>query len=141
MTLDRRALVLLPFLLAATPALGDEIPNLVGTWKATAYAVHLGSNPYRPTEGTGANFPEAALEFTFIVSEQHDRRFAGELNGGDFKETFIGMLQPDNGGGIILDEDGRYDFTLRDANTIESCYAHSYPKSKVVACYSLIRQN
>jgi len=143
MFLDRRALVALPLLalLAGSPAAAQDVPNLVGTWKGSTYAVHIGANPYRTAQGRGVNFPENLVEFTYTITEQHGTRFAGEMVGVDFSETIIGMLRPDNGGGIMLDDDGRYDFTLRDANTIEWCYAHSYPTSKVLACWSLTREN
>lgn len=141
MPFDRRALTLLPLLalLAATPAAGQEVPNLIGTWKGGAYAVHIGANPYRTAPGKAVNFPDEVIAFTYTITEQHGGRFAGEMTGGNFAETVIGMLRPDNSGGIMLDDDGRYDFTLRDENTIEWCYSHSYPTSKVVACWTLTR--
>jgi len=143
MPLDRSALAAFSLLafLAAAPAAAQEVPNLVGTWKGTTYAVHIGANPYRVAQGNAVMFPENLVEFTYVITEQHGSRFAGEMSGGNFKETVIGMLRPDNGGGIILDDDGRYDFVLRDANTIEWCYAHSYPTSKVLACWTSTRQN
>ena len=45
-------------LLLAGPARAEDPPNLVGTWKGIAHAVHIGSNPYRVAEKAGPNFPE-----------------------------------------------------------------------------------
>jgi hypothetical protein len=120
-------------------AASQEIPNLVGTWKGTAYAVHVGLTPYRPGEANTANFSPNPIEFTYSVKEQHGNRFAGESSGGGTNETLIGALQPDNRGGIMLDNDGQYLFTMIDPNSMDVCYSHQYPMSKVVSCYRLIR--
>ena len=77
--------------------------------------------------------------FTFAITGQQGNRFAGESSSGEFRETLVGALRPDNEGGVILDDDGRYDFTLRDADTLDLCYSHSSQTSRVVACYTVTR--
>jgi hypothetical protein len=114
-------------------------PNLQGTWKGTAYAVHIGSNPYRTPDRNGPNLPENGVEFTYTITEQQGNRFAGTSSGGKFSETVIGAISPDNRTGIMLDDDGTYTFTLRNSNTIDLCYQHSFATSRVVACYSVTR--
>ncbi len=120
-------------------AWADDPPTLVGTWKGNAYAVQIGANPYRPEEGTGPSFPSAGIEFSFAITEQKGNRFAGTSSGGPRGETLIGAISPDNRTGVILDDDGEYAFTIRDAETLDVCYRHSIPKSRVVACYGLKR--
>jgi hypothetical protein len=88
-----------------------QTPNLVGTWKGTAYAVFLGSNPYRPSENRAANFPSAPLEFTFTIKEQHENRFSGDSTAGGRIEQLVGAISPDNRSGVVLDDDGQYLFT------------------------------
>ena len=125
---------------AAQPAAADEIPNLVGTWKGMAKAVHVGPTPYRVAEGNGPTFGSNEIEFVYVVKEQQDSRFAGETVG-KFTETFVGALAPPAyRTGVFVDEDGSYDFTLRDPTTIDLCYHHVYPTSKVVACFTLTKQ-
>ena len=125
---------------AALPAAADEIPNLVGTWKGMAKAVHVGPTPYRVAEGNGPTFGSNEIEFVYVVKEQQDSRFAGETVG-KFTETFVGALAPPAyRTGVFVDEDGSYDFTLRDPATIDLCYHHVYPTSKVVACFTLTKQ-
>ena len=125
---------------AALPAAADEIPNLVGTWKGMAKAVHVGPTPYRVAEGNGPTFGSNEIEFVYVVKEQQDSRFAGETVG-KFTETFVGALEPPAyRTGVFVDEDGSYDFTLRDPATIDLCYHHVYPTSKVVACFTLTKQ-
>jgi hypothetical protein len=88
----------------------------------------------------GANFPDNFIEFTYVVKQQEGTRFAGETEG-KFTENFIGMLKPpEYRSGIFIDDDGQYDFTLRDDTTIDMCYWHQYPTSKVVACWTLTKQ-
>ncbi len=121
----------------ALPAAAQEI-NLVGTWKGTASAVHIGATPYRAAEGAGVNFSEG-IEYTYVISQQKGNRFAGELSGGKIKETIIGAVLPDNRGGIILDDDGHNNFVMIDSNTMDVCYHHQKAASKVVACLRLTR--
>src|SRR5215204_263000 len=102
-------------------------------------AVHIGSNPYRAAERNGPNFPPNGIEFTYSITEQQGNRFAGTSTNGKFTETLIGAISPDNRSGIILDDDGKYTFTVRDADTLDICYRHSFPTSRVVGCWPLTR--
>jgi hypothetical protein len=89
---------------------------------------------------TAPNFGNNVIEFTYVIKEQDGARFAGETEG-KFVETIIGSLKPpEYRSGIFLDNDGQYEFTLRDENTIDMCYWHLYPASKVVSCWTITRQ-
>ena len=122
-------------------ASAQDEPDMIGTWKGRAQAVFLGSNPYRLSEKNGANFADKEIEFTFVIDEQQGNRFAGHASGGTMTETIIGVVNPAASGGIMLDDDGRYDFTLVDPETIDVCYAHAYPPTKVLACYRIKRSS
>lgn len=128
-------------LLATMPAANaQDVPNLVGTWKGMAKAVHIGPNPYRLPKGNAPTFGDNEIEFTYIIKEQHDTRFAGET-AGTFVETIVGALQPpDFRTGVFLDDDGEYPFTLRNDTTMDFCYRHLYPSSKVVSCFTIEKQ-
>jgi hypothetical protein len=120
---------------SAMPSWAQEIPNLVGTWKGTAQAVFVGENPYRPAERSGPNMPAKTIEFTFTISEQQGNRISGQSSGGGRTETLIGAISSNNKGGVILDDDGQYLFTIQDTDTLDVCYNHLKPNDKVVACY------
>jgi len=124
---------------ASGVAQDNEIPNMVGAWKGKTLAVHIGANPYRVADGKGVQFPTNEIEFTYNITEQHDKRFAGNMTGGKFEETIIGMLAPDGHTAVMVDDDGQYSMTLVDPNTIDMCYHHVYPTSKVVACWQIKR--
>ena len=126
-------------MLIGGPSHAQDVPNLVGTWKASAQGVHIGTNPFRPSERAGTVFSTNALELTFTISEQKDNRVAGQLSDGRRTETLIGAISPNNQGGILLDDDGQYLFTIRDRNTLDACYSHLNPSSKVVGCYTIKR--
>jgi hypothetical protein len=127
-----RALGACGLLLAlALPANAQEIPDLVGTWSGAGTAVFIGSTPYRAPDASGANLPAEEIEFTYEIREQEGNRFAGMMSGGLFTEAIVGALQPpDYATGVMIDNDGRYTFTLRAADTIDLCYDHQYPTTK-----------
>ncbi len=123
-----------PFASAQTP------PNLVGTWKGKAQAVFVGPTPYRVSEGTGPNFG-GEIEYSYVVKQQQGTRFSGDQTAGKVTETIIGALRPPEfRSGVIIDQDGESDFTLRNATTMDVCYRHINLTSKVVACFTLERQ-
>jgi hypothetical protein len=124
----------------APMANAQQAPNLVGTWKALGYPVFLGSNPYRPSENQAANFPSAPVEFTYSIKEQHENRFSGEASAAGRTEQLIGAISPDNRSGVVLDDDGQYLFTIRDSDTLDTCYSHATAQSKVVSCNAWKRQ-
>ena len=133
----RFAVLSLVLALSSLPARAQEVPSLVGTWKGTAQAVTLGANPYREsTQQQTPIFSSREIEFTFTITEQKGNRFSGSSSDGNRRETLIGALSPNNQGGIILDDDGQYLFTVRDRDTLDACYFHLNPSSKVVACYA-----
>ena len=134
-----------PHVLIFTTALGLALPaaaqppDLIGTWKGTGYAVRLGPSHYRSTKDVEAAFPDKPVEFTYVIKGQHGHRFTGESTSRKGKKTFIGAVQPGNRGGVILDSDGQYIFTLIDPNTIDMCYSCQYPDNKQVTCFRLKR--
>jgi hypothetical protein len=139
-----RGLVLASLVLGALGAgsgspRAQDAPNLVGTWKGMPQSVHIGINPYRSPDSTAPVFSSATMEFTLTITEQKDNRFSGKKSGGQRSETVIGAISPNNQGGVMLDDDGQFLFTIRDANTLDVCYNHLNPSSKVVACYALRR--
>jgi len=134
--------ILAASLIAALPARAGEAPDVVGTWKGTVeQAVMIGDTPYRTADpARKVTFADEPIEFTFVFGEQRGARFAGEMSGRGKPEAIIGTFHADGKTGVMLDDDGRYDFSLRDANTIELCYDHSKPGSKVIACWTITRQ-
>ncbi len=125
---------------AASAASAQTPPNLVGTWKGKAEAVFVGPTPYRVADGTGPNFG-GEIEYSYVVKEQKGARFSGDQSAGKVTETIIGALRPPEfRSGVILDHDGESDFSLRNATTMDVCYRHTNMTSKVVACFTLVKQ-
>ena len=131
------AVLALLALAAATPALAQQPPpNLVGTWKAVSPgAAVVGSNPYWSGAPQSEPYYTEPLEFTITIKGQKANRFIGELTDGKRTEKLIGAISPNNLGGVMLDDDGQYVFTIRDLETLDVCYSHTTAASKVVACF------
>lgn len=133
-------LSIIPFTIVALsgPAFSGEAPDMLGKWIGTVdSAIHAGTTPYRTAEpGKKITFAKEAMTFTLDIKEQQGARFGGELSNTKRSETLIGHLYPDNKSGVMLDEDGRYYFTLSDAVTMQVCYDHATPDSKVIACWT-----
>lgn len=125
----------------AAPALAEDAPNMVGKWIGMVdSAVMVGNTPDRTAEpGKKITFATQVLEFTFDIKEQVGQRFGGAMVAPTRSETLIGHLYPDNKSGMMLDDDGQYFFNLTDANTMQLCYDHSKPDSKVIACWTAKR--
>lgn len=112
---------------------------MTGTWKGTGYGVHIEPTPYRTAEGSGVQFPDNGIEFTYVITKQRDNRFAGKMTDGKVEETIIGAIQADRRSGIMLDDDGQYFFTLIDPFTMDVCYNHHNSTSKLVGCLRLMK--
>jgi hypothetical protein len=111
-------------------------PNLVGTWKGVSPGgAVMGASPYHQGAQRAEPYFTEPLEFTITISEQKANRFTGKLTDGKRTENFIGAISPNNLVGVMLDDDGQYVFTIRDIETLDVCYSHATPGSKVVACY------
>lgn len=118
-------------------ASADDMPNLVGTWKGNYTGVHVGATQHRKAE-PGVNFGKT-IEFVLVIEEQHGSDFAGEVKVGPKTERLIGSLQPDGKGGVMLDSDGQLLFSVVGNSTIDVCYSHSLPDSKVTGCARMTR--
>ena len=120
----------------AGAAQAQDIPDLTGTWTGRGIGVAIGPNPHA-SGTTGTTFPE--VDFTVVIERQQDRRFVGSIASGERKEVIAGVIAPDLDEGVMVDEDGYYDFEIDDANTLELCYQHNTPDSRLAACYRLTR--
>lgn len=129
-------------LLALPPAVRAEEgwPDLEGVWTGTVKAVQLGPTPYRPNDKEGVHFSDEALTFTFDITEQHDNRFAGTMQARGGSETILGAMRANKRDGLIQNANGIHEFTLVDPDTIDLCYQHNIPNSRVVACYVIHRK-
>jgi hypothetical protein len=90
-------LILASALLVAAPA-AAQLPDLIGTWKGTGYAVRLGPSHYRTTKDVEAALLDKAVEFTYVIKQQHGHRLAGEMSSERGKRPFIGAMQQGNRG-------------------------------------------
>jgi hypothetical protein len=135
------SLISATLLALSLPALADDAPKLVGKWTGSVDgAVMVGNTPDRTAEaGKKVTFSNEPITFTFDITEQQGARFGGTMFNAKRSETLIGHFYPDNKSGIMLDDDGQYAFTLTNADTMQVCYDHAKPDSKVIACWTARR--
>src|SRR5262249_47742492 len=96
-----RSLVLGVVALAAMGAAGEtpraqNAPTLVGTWKGTTHAIHVGVNPYRSPASSAPVFSTSTMEFAITIVEQKDNRIVGKKTSCERSETLIGAISPNN---------------------------------------------
>lgn len=120
------------------PAMADT-PALIGKWTGMATVAHVGATPHRADDGDGVSFAMEPLPVIFEITEQQTNHFAGLFKIRDVTETIIGSIQVDGKGGIMLDDDGQWFFTLAGADEMDLCYFHAAPTNKVVGCFPVRR--
>jgi hypothetical protein len=125
--------------------LAQGVPDLRGTWIPTEGA-HIVEGPTRHhTSGTEPVLGHASLrrhtsKFVFRFEGQEGRTFWGVLSSGKVSETLIGAISVDGKRFVITDEDGMFNGTVVDNDTLEYSYCHVTPTDRCVASGLLIRQ-
>jgi hypothetical protein len=61
------------------------------------------------------------------------------LSSAQVSEKLIGALSVDGKRFVIADEDGTFNGTVVDSDTLDYCYTHVTPTDRAVACGLLIR--
>lgn len=132
-------------LAAGQAAMAQAVPDLKGTWTPTEGA-HIVDGPSRHTQSGTAPVPgddtlkRHTSEFVFRFEGQEGRTFWGALSSGQVSEKLVGAISVDGKRFVIADEDGTFDGTVVDADTLDYCYTHVTPTDRAVACGLLIRQ-
>ncbi|MGZ5901609.1 MAG: hypothetical protein ACXWK3_17850 [Reyranella sp.] len=125
--------------------MAQEVPDLKGTWIPDKGA-HLVEGPtLHQQSGTVAVPGDDTLrthtsKFIFHFNRQEGRTFWGVLSSAKVSEKVIGAISADGKRFVMADEDGRFDGTIVDPNTLDYCYAHITPTNRAVACGLLIRE-
>jgi len=141
-----RAFCGLVLLLAgAQAARAEDIPDLRGTW-LPAQGAHIVDGPSRHIEsGTEAvpgadSLQQHTSDFVFSFDGQEGRTFWGTLASAAVSEKLIGAISVDGTRFVIADEDGTFDGTIVDADTLDYCYTHVTATDRAVACGLLVRK-
>lgn len=142
-----RAIGGLVILLAAgEPAMAQEVVNLKGTW-TPAKGVHIIDGQSRHSHSTDVKVQGAddthhthTTKFTFRFEGQEGRKFWGVLtSSAQVSEKFIGAISVDGKRFVMTDEDGVFNGTVVDSDTLDYCYTHITPTDRAVACGLLLR--
>ena len=118
-------------ILAAGPALAQDVPKLTGTWKAAN------------ADGMSSNGPVSG-PVTLIVGEQTGRSFKAEIvfpgEGGEVREPLLGTVTPDGKTVLLVGDDGFHMATLQSATVLDNCYVEPDDDDALVVCERLEKQ-
>ncbi|WP_421723813.1 hypothetical protein [Bauldia sp.] len=132
----RICLLGLAAVLVSRPALSDDsYPDLRGSWKGTVEAVSV-------DQGQPAPKPEfGSYTASFEITEQEDRRFAGQytFEGGGPK-WIVGIIT-DPGRFLWSEPGGIAMGTIEGADAISFCYLRSTEFDQIASCERYQRDN
>lgn len=141
-----RAICWLAVLLAGGgAAAAGEVPDMKGTW-LPAEGAHIIDGPSRHIQSGTVPVPgddelrKHTSPFVFRFEGQDGRTFWGVLSSDRVSEKLIGTLSVDGKRFVMADQDGTFDGTVVDVDTLDFCYSHVTPTDRAVACGLLIRQ-
>jgi hypothetical protein len=126
-------------------AMAQAVPDLKGTW-IPAKGAHLVEGPTRHQQSGTVPVPGSdtlrthTSKFVFRFEGQEGRTFWGVLSSAKVSEKVIGAISADGKRFVMTDEDGRFDGTVVDNDTLDYCYAHITPTDRAVACGLLLRE-
>ena len=125
-------LVIVSLTLASTaigPAIAQDAPNLVGTWKGAS-------------DGIGTNDGWRAGNVTFVISEQKGRSFKAKVvypsDDGEGGEALIGTITPDGKSVYLVGAEGIHLATLA-GSAMDVCYLEA-AKDAYAGCSHLEKQ-
>src|SRR5688572_11145327 len=130
--------LVLAFLLGASAAQAQTVPDLKGTWIGKGKSVVFGTNPHHPGAPPDAATPRVQdFEFTFVITNQEGRLAWGYSSSSvaATREPFALAVASDGKTIVGSDTDGSLRMTLVSADRMELCYTHSglSPSKSIVA--------
>ncbi len=146
MTHLRNGITIAMLLAGLAAAHAEEPLDMKGTWRPTVGA-HLLDGPTRhhpsgvKTVPGQSRLKNNASTFTFTIDGQDGRAFWGSHGSSKVTETLMGVLSVDGKRFVMVDEDGRFDGVVVDANSLDYCYAHITATDRAVACGLLVRDH
>lgn len=133
-------------LAGAGAAMAQGVPDLRGNW-IPGPGAHIIDGPTRHIQGgSSAAVPghdslrRHTSAFVLRFEGQDGRSFWGTVTSPQHTERLIGVLSNDGRRFVMVDEDGEFDGTLVDNDTLDYCYRHITPTTRAVACGLLLRQ-
>lgn len=121
------ATAFIAFLLSASAAFADDVPNLVGTWVGENHTI---------SDKKGLR----TWKKTIHITEQVDRRFRGHFTYSAGTKKFFGVVYPDNISftWVASDSKGYNHGRILGADHIAACYVESWEEA-TAGCTDLKR--
>ncbi len=118
---------LIAFLISASVAVADDVPNLVGTWVGDNHTI---------SDKKGLR----TWKKTIHITEQVDRRFRGHFTYSAGTKKFFGVVYPDNISftWVASDSKGYNHGRILGTDHIAACYVESWEEA-TAGCTDLKR--
>lgn len=132
-------------LIGGEAAMAQEVLDLTGTWIPGEGAHIVEGASLHQESGTtpvpgNDTLRRHTSNFVFRFERQEGRTFWGFLSSAKVSEKLIGALSVDGKRFVMVDEDGTFNGTVVDNDTLEYSYTHITPTSRAVAYGLLIRE-
>ncbi len=137
----KRILPWLIILLLTFPAMAENLPDLLGTWKGVSRGVmrvdkdQEGNGPLRHHE---AGF--FRTDVTFVVERQEGHSFSGVFRSSHGEEAIVGVIHTDGIHLSAVDDDGMLQGTLTGRHTLQFIYTRPGKDFKVATIVEYVRQ-
>lgn len=136
----------LAFLLGASVAQAQSVPDLKGTWSGKSKLLIYGTNPHNPGTPSDPATPRVReLDFTIVITGQDGRLVWGYNHSAvsATHEPVAWVIASDGKTVFGSDTDGYYQLTLTSADRLELCYTQAGTgpsKSIIAACGAFDRK-
>ena len=126
-------------------AMAQGVLDLKGTW-IPGEGAHIVEGPTLHQESGTVPIPGSdtlrthTSKFVFRFGRQEGRTFWGVLSSAKVSEKLIGAISVDVKRFVMADEDGTFNGTVVNNDTLDYCYTHITPTNRAVACGLLIRE-
>ncbi|MFC7400420.1 hypothetical protein ACFQU1_24780 [Chelatococcus sp. GCM10030263] len=127
----KSVIALLGLTLLGTPAVAQEVPSIIGTWKGAS-------------DGLSAKDGWITGPVTLVVAEQRGRSFKARITyaspkGGDQTDNIVGTFAPD-GKSIYLAADDGIHIAELNGTTLDACYLEAGDNDGLAVCARLQKQ-
>ncbi len=107
------------------PAVAQDWPDLVGTWKGTTRAVVANAGGHYADAGSDDAGTFATAELTIEWTEADNGRYIGTISSPQYTERVLAVVSSDGQSIFTVDSDGLTIGRLMDEDRFELCYLQS----------------
>lgn len=122
-------------------------PEITGVWKGTSNSAVYGYGMFHPTtEGKENAIRYRNVEYIIKIDRHEGRNFSGMVNDVQHthSEVVLGAFAKDMKSGVMVNENGTFQFTFSSPTTLDVCYSqvvpHAVTTPRVASCFELSKE-